>query len=91
MQPSPPDETTTAPVCQSSAAPHMGREARFRRLTFHDLRGTGITYARSFGVEIARIAEISGHSEAECDTIIRRFYLAGQDVQDAIRKGTIGE
>lgn len=56
-------------------------------VTFHDLRGTGITYAYSRGVEIERIAEISGHSKAECETIIRKHYLAGADVIEAIRGG----
>lgn len=56
--------------------------------TFHDLRGTGISYAYAFGVGIKRIAEISGHSEQECEAIIRKHYLAGEDVIAAIREGT---
>lgn len=58
---------------------------------FHDLRGTAITYAYAKGVEIERIAEISGHSKSECETIIRRSYLAGEGVIEAIRAGTKGE
>lgn len=57
-------------------------------VTFHDLRGTAITYAYAHGLDIERIAEISGHSKSECETIIRKNYLAGGDVIDAIRKGT---
>lgn len=59
-------------------------------VTFHDLRGTGITYAHAAGIDIARIAEISGHSQAECEAIIRKHYLAGGDVIEAIRAGTKG-
>lgn len=57
-------------------------------VTFHDLRGTGITYAYVNGMDIERIAEISGHSKAECEAIIRKNYLAGGDVIEAIRAGT---
>lgn len=57
-------------------------------VTFHDLRGTGISYAYANGADIERIAEISGHSKAECESIIRRHYLAGGDVIEAIRSGT---
>lgn len=60
-------------------------------VTFHDLRGTGITYAYANGMDIERIAEISGHSKTECETIIRKNYLAGGDVIDAIRAGTKGK
>src|SRR5690606_17577213 len=55
---------------------------------FHDLRGTAITYAYAKGVDIERIAEISGHSKKECEAIIRRNYLAGEGVVEAIRAGT---
>lgn len=57
---------------------------------FHDLRGTGITYAYAHGMDIARIAEISGHSKEECEAIIRKNYLAGSDIIEAIRAGTKG-
>lgn len=56
-------------------------------VTFHDLRGSGVTYAYALGVEIERIAEISGHSKDQAEAIIRKHYLAGADVVDAIRKG----
>lgn len=55
---------------------------------FHDLRGTGISYAYAYGMDIEHIAEISGHSRGECERIIRRHYLAGSDIIDAIRSGT---
>jgi integrase len=55
---------------------------------FHDLRGTGISYAYAHGMDVDRIAEISGHSKADCEAIIRRHYLAGSDVIEAIKKGT---
>jgi integrase len=55
---------------------------------FHDLRGTGISYAYAHGMDVERIAETSGHSKADCEAIIRRHYLAGSDVIEAIKKGT---
>ncbi|MGN6768875.1 MAG: tyrosine-type recombinase/integrase [Rhizobiaceae bacterium] len=61
---------------------------KIKGVTFHDLRGTGITYAYANGADIERIAEISGHSKSECETIIRKNYLAGGDVIEAIRAGT---
>ncbi|MCJ8518966.1 integrase [Pseudorhizobium tarimense] len=62
-------------------------------VTFHDLRGTAITYAyahldRSHEEKIRLIAEISGHSKEDAEGIIRRHYLAGQEVIDAISRGT---
>ncbi|MVA17468.1 integrase [Agrobacterium vitis] len=61
-------------------------------VTFHDLRGTAITFAyakldRSHDEKIKLIAEISGHSESDAETIIRKHYLAGQEVVDAIGQG----
>lgn len=58
-------------------------------VTFHDLRGTAITYAyanmdRSHDDKIKLIAEISGHSQGEAETIIRKHYLAGSEVIEAI-------
>lgn len=60
-------------------------------VTFHDLRGTAITFAyanldRSHSEKIKLISEISGHSSDEA--IIRKHYLAGQEVIDAIGRGT---
>ncbi|MDK4703848.1 integrase [Rhizobium sp. CNPSo 4062] len=66
---------------------------KIRGVTFHDLRGTAITFAyanldRSHEDKIQLIAEISGHSKEDAEAIIRRHYLAGQDIVDAISKGT---
>lgn len=62
-------------------------------VTFHDLRGTAITFAyanldRSHDEKIKLISEISGHSSEEAESIIRKHYLAGQEVIDAIGRGT---
>lgn len=62
-------------------------------VTFHDLRGTAITFAyahldKSHDDKIKLIAEISGHSKDDAEAIIRKHYLAGQEVIDAIGKGT---
>lgn len=57
-------------------------------VTFHDLRGTGISYAHANGMDVEQIADISGHSKTECEAIIRKHYLAGGDVIEAIRAGT---
>ena len=62
-------------------------------VTFHDLRGSAITYAyshldRSHDEKIKLIAEISGHSKEDAESIIRKHYLAGQEVIDAIGRGT---
>lgn len=62
-------------------------------VTFHDLRGTAITYAyahldRSHDEKIKLISEISGHSADDAESIIRKHYLAGQEVIDAIGRGT---
>lgn len=65
-------------------------------VTFHDLRGTAITFAyakldKSHDEKIKLISEISGHSQDDAESIIRKHYLAGQDVVDAIGRGTRGE
>lgn len=60
-------------------------------VTFHDLRGTAISYAHAMGMDVERIAEISGHSKSECEGVIRKNYLAGADVIEAIRAGTKSE
>lgn len=62
-------------------------------VTFHDLRGTAITFAyanldKSHAEKIKLISEISGHSADDAESIIRKHYLAGQDVIDAIGRGT---
>lgn len=61
---------------------------KIKGVTFHDLRGTAISYCYAHGVDIERIAEISGHSKSECEAIIRRHYLASSDVIEAIRAGS---
>ena len=45
-------------------------------VTFHDLRGTFITLAHRAGSSIHDIAAASGHDEKDCESIIRRHYLA---------------
>ncbi|MDR6818442.1 integrase [Neorhizobium sp. 2083] len=62
-------------------------------VTFHDLRGTAITFAyanldRSHDEKIKLISEISGHTQDDAESIIRKHYLAGQEVVDAIGRGT---
>jgi len=50
-------------------------------ITFHDLRGTFVTLAYRFhGASIREIAEITGHSERDAESIIRKHYLAGEGV-----------
>ena len=50
-------------------------------VTFHDLRGTGISWLHHEGkLSIADIAAISGHSASEAEAIIRRHYLASEAV-----------
>lgn len=60
-------------------------------VTFHDLRGTAISFAYANGMDVKQIADITGHSKAECEAIIRKHYLAGGDVIEAIRAGTGGK
>lgn len=82
----------TASGFKSSWRKEMAR-LHIKGVTFHDLRGTAITYAyahlnRSHEDKVQLIAEISGHSREDAEGIIRRHYLAGQEVIDAISKGT---
>lgn len=83
-------ENWTASGFRASFRKEMAR-LKISGVRFHDLRGTAITYAYANGVEIERIAEISGHSKNECEAIIRRNYLAGEGVIEAIRAGTKSE
>lgn len=83
-------ENWTASGFRASLRKEMAR-LKISGVRFHDLRGTAITYAYAKGVEIERIAEISGHSKSECEAIIRRSYLAGEGVIEAIRAGTKGQ
>lgn len=62
-------------------------------VTFHDLRGTAITFAyahldKPHDEKIKLISEISGHSAEDAESIIRKHYLAGQEVVEAIGRGT---
>jgi len=56
-------------------------------VTFHDLRGTGITYACAMGADTEETAESSG-TQTDCESINRRYYLAGSSVIEATRAGT---
>lgn len=49
-------------------------------LKFHDLRGTFVTRAYRLGYNFNEIAEASGHSQRDAEAIIRRHYLAAQDM-----------
>lgn len=80
-------ENWTSSGFRSSLRKEMAR-LKISGVRFHDLRGTAITYAYAKGAEIERIAEISGHSKSECEAIIRKHYLAGEGVVEAIRSGT---
>lgn len=52
-------------------------KAKVEGVTFHDLRGTFVTLAYRNGASIKEIAEVTGHSERDAETIIRKHYLAG--------------
>jgi integrase len=53
-------------------------------VTFHDLRGTGISWLHHEAhLPIADIAAISGHSAADAEAIIRRHYLSSEAVASA--------
>lgn len=80
-------ENWTASGFRASLRKEMAR-LKISGVRFHDLRGTAITYAYANGAEIDRIAEISGHSKSECEAIIRKHYLAGEGVVEAIRSGS---
>jgi integrase len=45
-------------------------------VNFHDLRGTFITRKYHSGWSIKQISEVTGHSERDAESIIRRHYLA---------------
>ena len=80
-------ENWTSSGFRASFRKEMAR-LKISGVRFNDLRGTAITYAYAKGVDLERIAEISGHSKDECEAIIRRHYLAGEGVIEAIRSGT---
>ena len=58
--------------------------------TFHDLRGTFVTLAYRNGASIKEIAEVSGHSEKDAETIIRKHYLVSSAAVEKIEKRTQG-
>lgn len=45
-------------------------------VNFHDLRGTFVSRKYASGWSIKQIAEVTGHSERDAESIIRRHYLA---------------
>lgn len=45
-------------------------------VNFHDLRGTFVSRKYKDGWSIKRIAEVTGHSERDAESIIRKHYLA---------------
>lgn len=56
--------------------------------TFHDLRGTFVTMAYRNGASIKDIADVTGHSEADAERIIRHHYLVAEAAVLAIESGT---
>jgi len=56
--------------------------------TFHDLRGTFVTLAYRNGASIKEIAEVSGHSEKDAETIIRKHYLVSSAAVEKIEART---
>lgn len=56
--------------------------------TFHDLRGTFVTLAYRNGASIKEIAEITGHSEKDAETIIRKHYLVSSAAVEKIESRT---
>lgn len=66
----------------------VSEAAKVEDVRFHDLRGTFVTLAYRFhGASIKEIAEISGHSERDAETIIRKHYLAGESVIEKMEIG----
>lgn len=56
--------------------------------TYHDLRGTFVTLAYRNGASIKEIAEVSGHSEKDAETIIRKHYLVSSAAVERIEART---
>lgn len=79
-------ERWTSTGFRASWRKEMARLA-IKGVTFHDLRGTGISWLHhAGGLPIADIATISGHSAAEAEAIIRRHYLASEAIASAWNK-----
>lgn len=56
--------------------------------TYHDLRGTFVTLAYRNGSSIKEIAEVTGHSEKDAETIIRKHYLVSSAAVERIESRT---
>lgn len=56
-------------------------------VTFHDLRGTAVTWLASAGCTVPEIATITGHSLRDADTIVAHYMKRDQALaESAIRK-----
>lgn len=62
--------------------------AKIEDRTFHDLRGTFVTLAYRNGASIKEIAEVSGHSEKDAESIIRKHYLVSSAAVEKIEART---
>lgn len=63
--------------------------AGIRGKTFHDLRGTFITLAYRNGASIKHISEVSGQSEKDAETIIRKHCLVSSAAVEKIESRTV--
>lgn len=63
-------------------------KAGVKGVTFHDLRGTFCTAAYRAGSAFKEIAEVSGHSEAQAEAIIRKHYLGGNGAIERLESRT---
>ncbi|WOC15012.1 tyrosine-type recombinase/integrase [Pseudochrobactrum sp. MP213Fo] len=63
-------------------------KADIKGKTFHDLRGTFVTLAYRNGASIKEIAEVSGHSEKDAESIIRKHYLVSSAAVEKIENRT---
>lgn len=64
-------------------------KAKIEGVTFHDLRGTFVTLAYRNGASIKEIAEVTGHSERDAESIIRKHYLAGDAAVTKLELGNV--
>jgi hypothetical protein len=62
--------------------------AQITGVTFHDLRGTAVTRLVIAGCSLPQVCEITGHTHAEANAILKAHYLARdpQIAMAAIRK-----
>lgn len=63
-------------------------KAGIKGKTFHDLRGTFVTLAYRNGASIKEISEVSGHSEKDAESIIRKHYLVSSAAVEKIENRT---